>query len=140
MAGKYDDIINLPHHVSAARPHMPLPDRAAQFSPFAALTGYDEAVKETARLTGPKHELDDSAKEELNKRLMLVREKAEAKPQITVTYFLPDGKKSGGEYVSVSGAVGKIDSYAQAVIMADGRKIPIDDISELEGELFAELS
>jgi hypothetical protein len=133
---QYNDIIDLPHHQSATRPHMTLHDRAAQFSPFAALTGYDDAVKETARLTDNKEELDEYRKEELNERLSMIYDTLDEQPEVSVTYFLPDKKKSGGAYVTVTGSVKKIDEYEHLVIMRDGTKIPIDDIYEISSVIF----
>lgn len=131
---KYDDIINLPHHVSSTRAKMPISDRAAQFSPFAALTGYDAAVKETARLTDERIELDESSKTILNEKLQIIMERIQERPEITVTYFLPDEKKAGGAYANVTGCVKKIDEYERTVVMTDGTKIPIDHIYEIAGE------
>jgi len=136
MSGKYDDILNLPHHVSATRPRMPAADRAAQFAPFAALTGYDAAVKETARLTDAQLELDEYEKEALNDKLRVIDENLESAPEVTITYFLPDGKKAGGAYVTASGTVKKIDEYERFVIMDGGRRIPIDEIAGIESDLF----
>ncbi|MCD8005221.1 MAG: hypothetical protein LUE91_06155, partial [Oscillospiraceae bacterium] len=98
MSHDYSDIINLPHHVSATRPHMSMHDRAAQFSPFAALTGYDAAVKETARLTDQRAELDDDMKEKLSERINLLQENLAAAPAVEITYFIPDERKEGGAY------------------------------------------
>lgn len=133
---KYDDIINLPHHTSPKRPRMPMIDRAAQFSPFAALTGYDAAVKETARLTDERIEIDESSKMELDEKLRMVQESLNELPEITITFFEPDEKKSGGSYISVTGCVKKIDNYERCVIMQDKQKIAIDEIIQIEGEIF----
>ena len=133
---KYDDIINLPHHVSTSHRSMSLLDRAAQFAPFAALAGYEEAVKETRRLTDKKKELDDSEKEKLNARLQLVKDYLEAKPIIEITYFVPDERKSGGAYVTSTGYVKKINTYKSILIMDDGTEIPIKEIVDVEGEIF----
>lgn len=133
---KYDDIINLPHHTSPKRPRMPMIDRAAQFSPFAALTGYDAAVKETARLTDERIEIDESSKMELDEKLRMVQESLNELPKITITFFEPDEKKSGGSYISVTGCVKKIDNYERCVIMQDKQKISIDEIIQIEGEIF----
>ena len=138
MSGKYDDILNLPHHVSASRPHMPAADRAAQFAPFAALTGYDAAVRETARQTDARLELDECEKEALNDKLRVLDEHLENAPEVTVTYFRPDDRKAGGAYVTVSGAVRKIDGYGRVVILADGGRIPIDEIAGIASDLFRE--
>ncbi|EGT4625283.1 TPA: hypothetical protein KNN56_001696 [Clostridioides difficile] len=132
----YDDIIKLPHHVSKVHPHMPIPDRAAQFAPFAALTGHDAAIKETARLTEERVELDENAKAVLDEKLRLVQEVLTENPELTVTYFQADEKKAGGTYLSVTGNVKKVDMYAQALLMADGLRIPLKDIYDLEGNLF----
>lgn len=135
MTGAYDDIINLPHHVSAKRPHMSVIDRAAQFSPFAAVVGYDAAVKETARLTDRRVELDEYEKDALNEKLNIVAEHIEERPEIAITYFKPDDKKAGGAYVTVTGCVKKIDDYEHIVCLTDGTKIAIGEILEIEGEL-----
>ena len=114
-------------------------DRAAQFSPFAALTGYEDAVAETARLTDKKVELDEYGKSDLNERLNIIQDTLDEQPKVSITYFLPDKKKSGGEYVTVSGCVKKIDEYEHIVVMLDATKIPIDDIAEINGEIFCSL-
>ena len=105
MNGKYDDIIHLPHHTSSRHPRMSMADRAAQFSPFAALSGHEDAIRETARLTTERAELSESRKEELNEQLVWLREHPDARERVTVTYFRPDAKKAGGAYVTVTGAV-----------------------------------
>ena len=135
----YEDIINLPHHVSPTRPRMSRADRAAQFSPFAALSGYGDAVKETARLTGRRIELDESTKAALDEKLRLLAEGTEDRPEAAVTYFLPDRKKAGGEYVTATGQVKKLDAVTQELVMANGRVIPIADIIEVESRLFQTL-
>lgn len=132
MKGAYDDIIDLPHHVSPTHRQMPMIDRAAQFSPFAALSGYDAAVKETARLTDARAELDESAKVILNEKLQMIAEclkKGEAEADIT--YFKPDPRKSGGVYLTVCGTVRRIDAHRHTVIMMDGTAIPIEEIFEI---------
>ena len=130
--GNYEDIINLPHHVSATRPQMPMMDRAAQFSPFAALTGYDAAIKETARLTDQKIELDDYEKEEINDKIQLIAEHLGEDFEIVITYFQPDGKKAGGAYVDALGVVKKIGEYERMIVFREGRKVSIDDILEIK--------
>ena len=135
--GGYDDIINHPHHVSKTRPQMSMLDRAAQFSPYAALTGYDAAIKETGRLTDEKLELDDSAKATLDMKQAYLMEVIDARPEITVSYFLPDTRKSGGEYVTATGILKRFDEYERLLILTDGRKIPLDDIADVECDLFA---
>lgn len=135
----YDDIINLPHPVSYKHPRMSLYERAAQFSPFAALTGHDAAIKETERRTDEKHELSDDAIAYLNEQLILISENIGTGQKVTITCFVPDDKKSGGAYVSRSGIVKKIDKYEHTVIMDDSTVIPIEQISEIKGDLFREM-
>lgn len=139
MNKNYDDIINLPHYVSKKRPQMSIEQRSAQFAPFAALTGYDEAVKETARRTDKRIELEEGQKEILNNKLLYILENIEAKPEITFTYFLPDNKKSGGKYIDKTGIVRKIDMIEQYIQLIDKSKININDIIEIESDLFVSL-
>lgn len=136
MTNKYDDIINLPRHISKTRPPMAIKDRAAQFSPFAALTGHDAAVKETARLTDDKVELDQYMKEALNHKLQILIEKIKEKPEVIMTYFKPDEKKDGGSYVNTIGTAKKIDEYERIIFMTDGTTISIDEIFSIEGQIF----
>ena len=136
MNNNYDDIINLPHYVSKKRPQMSIEQRSAQFAPFAALTGYDEAVKETARRTDRRIELEEGKKEMLNNKLLYILENIEANPEITFTYFLPDNKKSGGKYIDKMGIVRKIDMIEQYIQLIDKSKININDIIDIESELF----
>ena len=139
MTNPYDDIINLPHHTSTSRPHMSAYDRAAQFSPFAALTGYDAAITETARLTDKRVELDEYSKADLNERLCMIQDQMDEQLEVSITYFQPDKKKSGGAYITSTGCVKKIDEYERTVVMQDDTKIPIDDILKIDGELFGTL-
>lgn len=127
---RYDDIINLPHHVSEKHPHMSMIDRAAQFSPFAALTGHGAAIEETTRVTDERIELDESRKEMINEKLMFIAESDDL-IEVTVTFFVPDGRKFGGEYVSVTGKIKKIDAYNHDIVMTDGRSIPIENIYDI---------
>lgn len=136
MKKSYDDIMNLPHHVSATRPHMSAIDRAAQFSPFAALTGYGDAITETARLTGERVELDEYMKDVLSVRLQIIADQLKEHSEIAITYFQPDEKKNGGAYVTVIGRVKKIDEYERVVVMTDGTRVPIDEIASIDGEIF----
>lgn len=136
MIGPYDDIIDLPHHVSTSRPRMSVLDRAAQFSPFAALTGFEDAVKETARLTDERMDLDEDAKAALNVRLLMIQEQLDDQPQVFITYFKPDDKKVGGAYITVKGCVKTIDAYERTVVMKGGARISINDIIKIDGELF----
>lgn len=128
MKTKYEDILNLPHHVSKTRPQMPMSDRAAQFAPFAALTGYDSAIRETGRLTDEKIELDEEALTALNMRYQLLMNVLDDEPEVTITYFQPDERKAGGKYVSAVGTVKKVDDFERRIIMQDGTKIPMDDV------------
>ncbi len=128
----YDDIIHLPHHVSTAHPPMPRTERAAQFSPFAALTGYEESIKETGRLTEAKRELDEDEKEILDGKMREIRERVKEHPKIAITYFLPDSKKDGGKYVTVEGHVKRMDLYRNILQMQDGTEIPVKEIVEAE--------
>jgi len=130
----YEDIVNLPHRKSPTRKPMPISDRAAQFAPFAALTGHDAAIEETARRTEKRIELDEYEKEELNFRLMWIQQLIDTLPGVSITYFVPDSKKSGGEYVTVCGNVSKIKDFERVVVMTDGTEISIDDILMIEGE------
>lgn len=132
----YEDIINLPHHVSKTRPQMSMLDRAAQFSPFAALTGYDAAIKETGRLTDEKQELDDDTKAALDMKQAYLMEMIDEQPEISVTYFLPDTKKAGGAYATVTGKLKRFDEYERLLILTDGKKILMDDIADIESDLF----
>ena len=131
MSGKYADIINLPHPTSKRISRMPLEERAAQFSPFAALTGYDAVIHETARLTDRRVELDECRRQELDAALRDLAARLPARPEVLVTYFLPDARKEGGEYIHVSGRLRKIDSLTRTLILEDGTVIPIDDVLEL---------
>ena len=132
----YEDILNLPHHVSKTRPQMSMLDRAAQFSPFAALTGYDDAIKETGRLTDEKIEMDEDRKAALEMKQAYLIEMIDEQPEISITYFLPDTKKSGGAYVTVTGNLKRFDEYERLLILTDGKKIPMDDIADIESDLF----
>lgn len=128
---EYDDIIDLPHHVSETRHRMSKVDRAAQFSPFAALTGYDDAVKETARLTDEKIELDENRKFMLDRVLQSVLEKISDMPRVCVVYFSEDKYKSGGAYLRKSGRVKRIDRYKRTVVFSDNTSVAIDDIYDI---------
>ena len=129
---EYEDIINMPHHVSTTHPQMPLTDRAAQFSPFAALTGHGAAIQETARLTDAFRELDEDRKVQLDELLQLIRENQSRKSEIEVTYFQADSKKSGGAYVTVQGRVKKIDDYNHRILFADGTEVLMENILAIE--------
>ena len=139
ISHKYDEIINLPHHVSKKHPQMSLHDRAAQFSPFAALTGHKAAINETARLTDEKQILSEDVIAKLNEQLNLIKENIGTNQTVTITYFVPDDKKSGGAYISHTGVVKKIDEYNHTVILTDKTVIPIEQISEMQSDIFSEI-
>lgn len=128
MSGRYDDIIDLPHPVSQHHPQMPLADRAAQFSPFAALTWLDAALQETARLTDQRITLDEYEQAELDKTLQALREAAPQHPAVQITYFQPDARKAGGQYVTSVGHVKRIAEYEQQLILTEGTSIPLAEI------------
>lgn len=136
---QYDDIIDLPHHVSATRPRMTMIDRAAQFSPFAALTGYDAAIKETGRLTDQRIELTEDSRAVLDRKQQLLVDNLADHPEVSVTFFVPDERKAGGAYVTITGRVKKVDDYQRLLILTDGTKIPLDEILDMESELFRNL-
>lgn len=129
----YADIIGLPHHTSALHPRMPMKDRAAQFSPFAALTGYEDVIHETARLTDARVELDESQKLALDERLreLMLSES----PVIGITYFRADRKKQGGEYVQYAGRLKKIDELGRQLIFDDGTCISIADVIAISSDM-----
>ena len=139
MNNRYDEIINLPHHVSKTRPQMPMSDRAAQFAPFAALTGYDSAIKETGRLTDEKIEMDEEALNILNMKFQILVDSLDDEPEVTFTQFKPDERKAGGAYIEVTGTVKKVDDFERLIVMQNGTKMPMDDILNIEGEMFASL-
>lgn len=136
MTGPYDDIIKMPHHVSASRPRMSMIDRAAQFSPFAALSGYGEAVAETARLTDRKIEIDETDQAILDMKQRILMDAISEHPLITVTYFKKDERKDGGKYLTVSGELKKIDEYERTIILATGEQIGFDDVYDISSDLF----
>ena len=126
----YEDIINLPHHQSSVHPRMSMAERAAQFSPFAALTGYEGVIREAARVTDIRMELDEEMKEQLNVKLQKIV--SEPGQRIQLVYYVPDGRKSGGSYKTKIGIVKKIDEYQKILVLEDGCRIPLEDISEIE--------
>ena len=137
--GKYDDIIHLPHHTSSKRVRMPMLDRAAQFSPFAALTGYEDAIEETGRLTERKLELGEYDRAILDQKQRILTDAADSHPQISLTYFVPDPRKEGGTYEYAWGSLKKIDAYERLLVLTDGRKFPLDDIIDIDSDLFSML-
>ena len=130
--GDYDDIIDLPHHVSATRPQMSRLDRAAQFAPFAALTGYGAAIKETARLTDERSELGEYELMELNAGIHMLMERIDEHPQVEITYFKPDERKDGGAYLTVKSRAKRLNEYERFLLLEDGTEIPFDDIYKIE--------
>jgi len=132
----YDDIIHLSHHVSAKHPQMSLYARSAQFAPFAALTGYEDAIRETARETDERIELDEEAKSMLDSKLQILVENIKHKPEVSFIYFIPDIRKSGGSYVNITGIVSKVNTYNQCIYLVDNTEIPINEIIEISGAIF----
>lgn len=132
----YDDIINLPHYEPKGHPRMSIESRAAQFAPFSALTGYDDAVKETARLTDKRIEIDEGLKIVINNKLQVILDNIKDKPRVTFTYFIYDKKKIGGKYIPITERVSKIDKINNYVILADKTKIPINEIINITGDIF----
>ena len=135
----YEDIVNLPPHISKRHPQQSMMDRAARFAPFAAITGYEEMVLEEARVTEERVDLDEGALSLLNEKLNMIQEFLDEEPEVTITYFEPDKKKSGGAYVNITGIVKRIDEYEHFVIMTDGKKIRIEDIYAIGSDLFYSL-
>lgn len=130
--GKYDDIIYLPHHVSSTRAHMPMLDRAAQFQPFRALTGYEDAVHEAARQTDEKIELTEDEKVLLDAKLQKLADGIDSRPLVTVTWFQPDKRKTGGVYATTTGQLKKIDDFKGVLILLNGERIPVEDILDIQ--------
>lgn len=133
---RYEDIINLPHHVSTTHPQMDCIKRAAQFAPFAALSGYDDVIAEAQRITDHRIELDEDSKAVLDKKLKIILERMADKPEVVITYFVLDEKKSGGSYHIAFGRVKKLDLYERFLVMEDGISIQLDKIMEIDGSLF----
>lgn len=134
----YNDIIDLPHRVSSTRPHMPQRGRAAQFSPFAALAGYEDAVEEEARLTDERSELSEDRQTLINEQLLIILENIRERPGVSITFFAADESKPGGKYVTASGFARHFDEDAGTLILTDGKAIPIADICYIEGDIFEE--
>ncbi len=134
---KYDAILHLPHHVSEKHPPIPMEERAAQFSPYAALTGFGAVINETRRLTDPRQILSEETLAQLNRQYQLLLEHLPERPEITVTYFQPDGRKEGGAYLTLTGRVKKVEAYEQRLVLEDGSVIAMENIMAMDGELFA---
>ena len=139
MNDKYSSILNLPHHVSKNRPQMGMYQRAAQFAPFAALTGHNAAIDETARLTDTRVELSESECVSLNSRIALLRAHLYNCPIVSVTYFVPDSFKEGGSYTSHTGVIKRIDDFEQTLIFEDGNCVPIKEVIDIKSDLFDRL-
>ena len=136
MSGPYDDIIHLPHPTSKNRPRMSIHDRAAQFSPFAALSGHAAAIAETARLTDRKLELDEDTRAELDRRQAILLEHISERPEVTVTWFRPDERKEGGAYITTTGRLKKLDEAERILILTDDTRIPLEAVVSLESDSF----
>jgi len=132
MTENYDDIINLPHHVSKKHPQMSMRNRAAQFAPFAALTGHSAAIEETARLTDSQIELADEDNEILNQKMAFLRENLHERPIVTVTYFVEDNKKSGGAYKTTECPLKDIDDYNMALVLKTGETILLKSVLDIQ--------
>lgn len=137
---RYDDIIHLPHHVSKTRKPMPMINRAAQFAPFAALTGHDEAIAETARQTTPKQILSSDEQETLSKRLAYVIGHIGKRPNLTFTYFIPDAQKEGGRYVSTTGILRAYDDLEKKIVLEDGTVVLVENIVSISGDMLDEFN
>lgn len=136
MDNSYDDIINLPMPVSTKRHRMSRENRAAQFAPYAALKGHNLVIKEAGRLTDERIELDDYEKDEINRRIQIISERIDEKDEVSITFFVPDNKKSGGSYRTTNGTVKKINDCDPTIILDSGEKIPMDDVIFIDGEIF----
>ena len=136
MSGKYDDIIHLPHPTSNKHPRMSIQDRAAMFSPFAALSGHGAAIAETARLTDEKMELEEDTRAELDQKQAVLLEHIGEQPEVTVTWFQPDERKDGGTYRTATGQLKKIDEVERTLTLLDGTSIPLEDVAGLESGCF----
>ena len=134
MSGPYDDIINLPHHVSRTRPQMPRADRAAQFAPFSALGGYGAALVETARLTDRRIELEEDDRAAMDRKQQKLMERIGERPEVAVTWFVPDARKEGGQYITTVGRLKRIDEVRRVMVLVDRTEIPLDDVLDIEAE------
>ena len=139
MSGPYDDIINLPHPTSKRHPRMPIRDRAAIFSPFAALSGHGAAIAETARLTERRMELDEDSRAELDRKQAVLLEHMDEQPEVTITWFQPDERKDGGAYLTATGRLKKLRELERILLLADGTEIPLEDVVALESDIFQTL-
>lgn len=134
MSGPYDDIINLPHHVSKTRPQMSRAERAAQFAPFSALAGYGAALVETARLTDRRIELEEDDRAAMDRKQQKLMERIGERPEVAVTWFVPDARKEGGQYITTVGRLKRIDEVQRVMVLVDRTEIPLDDVLDIEAE------
>ena len=139
MNSPYADIIHLPHHVSQNHPQMPMLDRAAQFAPFAALTGYDDSIAETGRLTTERRELSEQEQNELNRRFDFLISRLKSSSEVDIVHFIPDERKSGGEYQSVTGSIKTISLPERMITLNSGQVIHFDDILDITGTVFSKM-
>lgn len=139
MTEDFSDIINLPHHQSRRHPQMPMKERAAQFAPFAALTGYGSAISEVARLTEEQVPLDDDDNDRLNRLINHIADRISEQPSVTIVYFKPDSRKQGGSYETITGRLKRIDDYEQQLVMLDGTAIPFENIMDISQNIDFEL-
>ena len=139
MSGPYDNIINLPHPTSQRHPRMPIHDRAAIFSPFAALSGHGAAIAETARLTERRIELDEDTRAELDRRQAILLGHIDEQPEVTITWFQPDEKKDGGAYLTATGRLKKFRELERILLLTDGTEIPLQNVVALESDIFQTL-
>lgn len=136
MKDNYDDIIDLPHYEPKNHPRMSAYNRAGQFAPFAALTGYDDEVLETARLTDSRIFIDENLSEKINSKLVIIENNIKSLPEVSITYFVPDNKKVGGRYVTITKKVKRINEVSQSIKFVDNTVISINDIVDIYGDIF----
>lgn len=139
MSNKYDDIIDLPYPSKTARQRMSMHDRAAQFSPFAALTGYEDAVEKTARVTDEKLELAEDMKAIIDAKLSVIADRINARPTVIITYFVPDEKKSGGKYVTVTDKIRDIDPIEREIVLEKKGRVEIENVRSIDSDIFSSL-
>ncbi len=132
---KYDDIINLEHPISKVHKQMSLENRSAQFAPFAALVGYEEAVKETERVTENRVEINEELRNRLDEKIYILQSKIKEQPEVNITYFVPDNKKKGGKYQSITGKIKQIDDDNKLIVLKNDIEIPINEIINISGEI-----
>lgn len=136
MKKNYNDIVNLSHHVSQKHIQMSIEERAAQFAPFAALTGFSEEIKEAERLTNERKAIDENLREKLDRKLQIIKNILHINPLVTFTYFVNDLKKEGGDYITVTEKVKRINNYKKVIVLENNIEIPISEIIDITGEIF----